>query len=285
MRAFLSIALATTLALLAGCSDGPDRDGRGKTITIKGSDTMVILGQRWAETYMHHHPGITVQVTGGGSGTGIAALINGGTDICAASRPMKDKECEEVKAKHGKDVQETAVALDGLAIFLNETNPVEELTLAQLDGIYRGQTTDWKDVGGTPGRIVCYGRDNSSGTYAYFKEHVLKNKDFAAEVQSLPGTSAVINAVVKDKRAIGYGGIGYDQGVKAIRVSVKAGEKGVTPTLENVVSGTYPISRKLFFYTAGEPAGEVKAFVDWTLSDEGQKVCDQVGYYPIPKTK
>jgi phosphate transport system substrate-binding protein len=285
MRAFLSAALATTLALLAGCSDGPGRNGKGKTITIKGSDTMVILGQRWAETYMHHHPGITVQVTGGGSGTGIAALINGGTDICAASRPMKDKEREQVKAKHGKDVQETAVALDGLAIFLNEANPVEELTLAQLDGIYRGQTTDWKDVGGTPGRIVCYGRDNSSGTYAYFKEHVLKNKDFAAEVQSLPGTSAIINAAVRDKRAIGYGGIGYDKGVKAIRVSAKAGEKGVTPALENVVSGTYPISRKLFFYTAGEPTGEVRAFIDWTLSDEGQKVCDQVGYYPIPRTK
>ena len=285
MKALLTAALLTGLSLLTGCGGGPDRDGKGKTITIKGSDTMVILGQRWAETYMHHHSGITVQVTGGGSGTGIAALINGGTDICAASRPMKDKEREQVKARHGKDVQETAVALDGLAIFLNEANPVEELTLAQLDGTYRGETTDWKDVGGTPGRIVCYGRENNSGTYAYFKEHVLKNKDFAAEVQSLPGTAAVINAVLKDQRAIGYGGIGYAKGVKAIRVSAKAGEKGVTPTMENVISGTYPLSRKLFFYTAGEPTGEVKAFVDWTLSDEGQRVCEQVGYYPVPKSK
>ena len=284
MRFAVIAVFAAALIALAGCG-GPGRGAKAKTITIKGSDTMVILGQRWAETYMHHNPGVTVQVTGGGSGTGIAALINGATDICAASRPMKDKEKEQVRTRRAHEVCETAVAVDGLAIFLNESNPLEELALPQLDTVYRGKLTDWKDLGGTPGHIVCYGRENSSGTYIYFKEHVLNNQDFAADVQSLPGTAAVINAVLKDKQAIGYGGIGYAKGVKAIRVAAKPGENGCTPDMEHVLSGAYPISRKLFFYTVSEPAGEVKAFIDWTLSDEGQRVCEQVGYYPVRRNR
>ena len=271
------------LLVLGSLAFGSERSEH--TITIKGSDTMVILGQRWAETYMQHNPGVTVQVTGGGSGTGIAALINGGTDICESSRPMTDKERESILAKHGKAVQEIAVALDGLAIFLNDANPVSELSLAQLESIYRGKLTDWKDAGGTAGPIVCYGRENNSGTYAYFKEHVLKNRDFATQVQTLPGTAAVINAVLKDKQGIGYGGIGYAKGVKAISVIGKEGEKAVAPTMDNVVSGAYPISRKLFFYTVGEPAGEAKAFITWALGDEGQQVCKEVGYYPLQKKK
>jgi phosphate transport system substrate-binding protein len=272
----LTVAILLVLGSLAFGSERSD-----KTITIKGSDTMVILSQRWAETYMQHNPGVTVQVTGGGSGTGIAALINGGTDICEASRPMTDKECAEVLDKRGKAVKEIPVALDGLAIFLNEKNPVSEISLAKLEAIYRGKITDWKDVGGKPGPIVCYGRENNSGTYAYFKEHVLGKKDFATQVQTLPGTAAVINAVFKDPQGIGYGGIGYKQGVKAIPVAAKEGEKAIEPTMDNVVSGTYPISRKLFFYTVGEPAGEAKAFIAWTLGEEGQQVCKEVGYYPL----
>lgn len=289
-RYTLVVPACIALAILAGCGQSSPRGAseaggaaKTRTITIKGSDTMVILGQRWAETYMHHNPGVKVQVTGGGSGTGIAALINGGTDICAASRPMKDKERAQAKAKDGKEVAEIAVALDGLAVFLHDGNPLEELTLPQLEGIYLGKITDWKELGAPPGKIVCYGRENSSGTYAYFKEHILKNQDFATEVQSLPGTAAIINAVSKDARAIGYGGIGYVKGVKVIKVGNAPGEKSVTPTMENVVSGAYPISRKLFFYTLGQPAGEVKAFIEWALSDEGQKVCEQVGYYPVPR--
>jgi len=288
-RVAYTVLLAAALLILAGCGQPantgkPAGGARAHTITIKGSDTMVILCQRWAETYMHHNPGVTVQVTGGGSGVGIAALINGGTDICAASRPIKDKEKEQIKSKHGKDANEIPTALDGLTVYVNETNPVEQLSLGQLDLIYRAQTTDWRDAGGPAGRIVCYGRENSSGTYAYFKEHVLKDKDFATVVQSLPGTAAIINAVIKDKSAIGYGGKGYAaQGVKIVPISAKDGEKGILPTIENVVSNAYPISRKLFFYTVGEPAGEVKVFIEWVLEEEGQKVCDQVGYYPLPK--
>jgi len=303
MNAKMIAVAAAALLLMAGCgqqaSTGrPPGGARAQVITIKGSDTMVILCQRWAETYMHHKPGVTVQVTGGGSGTGIAALINGGTDICAASRPMKDKEKVQIKTKHGKDAHEISVALDGLTVYVNESNPVEQLSLSALDLIYRAQTTDWKDVGAPhpslspggrgwgegAGKIVCYGRENSSGTYAYFKEHVLKDKDFATEVQSLPGTAAIINAVMKDKSAIGYGGKGYAaKGVKIVPICAKDGEKGILPTIENVVSNTYPISRSLFFYTVGQPGGEVKVFVEWVLGDEGQKVCDQVGYYPLPK--
>lgn len=291
MRATNLLFVLGLAAAATGCDEErtpaggapPATSAKSKSLTLKGSDTMVILGQRWAETYMKRTPGATIQVTGGGSGTGIAALINGGTDICEASRPMKDKEREQVKAKRGKDASEIAVALDGLAVFLNEGNALEDLSLAQLEAIYRGQTTDWKDAGGAAGPIVCYGRENNSGTYAYFKEHVLHDKDFAAAVQSLPGTGAVINAVSKDPKAIGYGGIGYAKGVKAIRVRAKDGAPGVAPTMENVVSGAYPISRKLYFYTAGEPAGDAKAFIDWVLGEEGQKVCEQVGYYPLKR--
>jgi len=275
------LLIAGSSLLLMSCGGGDRRGTRGRTITIKGSDTMVILGQRWAENYMREHPGCVVQVTGGGSGVGIAALINGGTDICASSRPIKDKEKEQVRARHGREVTEIPVALDGIAIFLNEANPVEELDLEQIEAVYRGRITDWKDLGGQPGKIICYGRENNSGTYMYFKEHVLKNQDFAAEVQTLPGTAAVINAVLKDKMAIGYGGIGYSKGVKAIKVAARKGDKSVAPDMEHVVAGTYPISRKLFFYTIGEPAGEAKAFIEWVLSEEGQKICQEVGYYPL----
>ncbi|MCX7806405.1 MAG: phosphate ABC transporter substrate-binding protein [Planctomycetota bacterium] len=281
--AAMPIAAFAILLAATSCGQGDRRGAKGRTVTIKGSDTMVILGQRWAENYMRKNPGAVIQVTGGGSGVGIAALINGGTDICAASRPMKDKEKEQAKARHGREAVETAVALDGIAVFLNEANPVDELSLEQIEAIYTGGITDWKDVGGPAGRIVCYGRENNSGTYMYFKEHVLRNRDFASDVQTLPGTAAVINAVLKDKSAIGYGGIGYAKGVKAIRVASKAGEKGVTPDMEHVVAGTYPISRKLFFYTIGEPIREAKAFIEWVLSEEGQNICEQVGYYPVRK--
>jgi phosphate transport system substrate-binding protein len=225
-----------------------------------------------------------VQVTGGGTGTGIAALINGGTDICAASRPLKQKEREQAQKRRGKEVKELAVALDGVVIFFNEDNPLTELSLEQLESIYRGQITDWSALGRASGKIICYGRENSSGTYMYFKEHVLNGKDFATDVQSLPGTAAVINAVLKDKNAIGYGGIGYVKGVKTVPISAKAGVQSELPTLENVVKGSYPLSRQLYFYMLGEPTDELKDFLAWALCDEGQKVCETVGYYPVPKT-
>jgi phosphate transport system substrate-binding protein len=255
-----------------------------KSITIKGSDTMVLLGQRWAEVYMKKNPGSRIQVTGGGSGTGIAALINGTTDICEASRPMKDKEKEDAKAKRGAAVVEIPVAVDGLAIYLNSANPIRELTLDQIKGIYTGKITNWKDVGGKDGKIIAYSRENNSGTYAYFKEHVLANEDFHPSIQTLPGTSAVTNAVAKDPKSIGYGGIAYAKGIHHAMVKKDESSPAVEPSMENVLSAKYPISRYLYWYIAGEPTGEVKKLVDWVLGPEGQKLVQEVGYYPLPKS-
>jgi phosphate transport system substrate-binding protein len=274
------------VALVAGwgaaCGNGGNQ-GTGKAITIKGSDTMVILGQRWAETYMNEHPGARVQVTGGGSGTGIAALINGGTDICESSRPMKDSERAQVKQRHGKDVKEIPVALDGLAIYVHTSSPLKSISKSQVKGIYTGRITNWREVGGKDSRIIAYSRENNSGTYVFFKEHVLDNEDFAATVQTLPGTAAVVNAVSKDPASIGYGGIAYATGIRSLPVQGDAGSEPVPATLENVASGRYPLSRNLFFYTSGEPTGEVKVFIDWVLGPRGQEVCEKVGYYPLPK--
>ncbi len=262
----------------------PSREGPTATsITVKGSDTMVILGQRWAEEYMKAHKGITIQVTGGGSGTGIAALINGTTDICEASRPMKDKEKADVKAKRGADAVETRVALDALAIYVNEKNPMTEISLADLARIYKGEVTSFKDVGGPPQKVVLYGRENNSGTYAYFKEHVLQNKDFAASVQTLAGTSAVVNAVKGDEFGIGYGGIGYAQGIRLLKVKKTKDSPAIEPKEQTAIDGSYPISRYLYVYSAGQPQGLAKQFVDFMLSDAGQKVVTEVGYFPLPK--
>jgi len=222
-------------------------------------------------------------VTGGGSGTGIAALINGSTDICEASRPMKDKEKEDVQAKRGSPAIETKVALDALAVYVNDKNPITEISIPMLAKIYLGEVKDWKEVGGKPHAIILYGRENNSGTYGYFKEHVLANKDFAPATQTLAGTSAVANAVKGDVYGIGYGGIAYLEGIKALNVKKEDTMPAVMPKLETAQDGTYPISRFLYFYTAGEPAGAIKKFIDWTKGQDGQKVVGDVGYYPLPK--
>jgi phosphate transport system substrate-binding protein len=242
---------------------------------------MVILAQSWAENYMKENQGSTIQVTGGGSGVGIAALINGGTDICEASRPMKPVEKEQVLKRHGKEVEEIPVALDGLAVYVSESNPIQSLTEPQLKGIYGGRIKNWREVGGKDTTIVSYGRDNSSGTYQFFKEHVLNNEDFAREVQTLPGTGAIVNAVSKDAASIGYGGIAYASGIRVVPVRRDENSEPVMPSLATVKSGRYPLSRNLFFYTIGKPTGDVKAFIDWVLGPEGQKLCGTVGYYPI----
>jgi phosphate transport system substrate-binding protein len=242
---------------------------------------MVLLGQRWAESFMAARKGEVVQVTGGGSGTGIAALQNGTTEICESSRPMKDEEKQQIQAKYGAPPTEIVVAKDGLSIYVNEANPVKELTVAQLRDIYTATATNWKAVGGPDEPIVLYGRENSSGTYEYFKEHVLEGKDYAASVQTLPGTAAVVNAVARDPKGIGYGGAAYAKGVRDVGVKKDDASPGVLPKAENVQSGTYPISRNLYFYLRKPPEGLAKDFIDFVLSDEGQKLVTEVGYFPI----
>jgi phosphate transport system substrate-binding protein len=279
MRIKTGLILSAVFAV-ATCGCGSPGQ-KHRPVTVKGSDTMVILAQSWAENYMKERPGRTIQVTGGGSGVGIAALINGGTDICEASRPMKNSEKQQASKRRGQKVKEISVALDGVAIYVSESNPIQSLSQPQLKSIYIGKITNWKEVGGKDSRIVTYGRDNSSGTYQFFKEHVLNNEDFAREVQTLPGTGAIVNAISKDSASIGYGGIAYASGIRIVPVRRDENSEPVTPSLDTVKSGQYALSRNLFFYTMGEPSGDVKTFIDWVLSQEGQKLCETVGYYPV----
>ncbi|MGD0537037.1 MAG: PstS family phosphate ABC transporter substrate-binding protein [Verrucomicrobiota bacterium] len=252
-------------------------------ITVKGSDTLVILAQKWAETYMKSHADVKIQVTGGGSGVGFAALQNKTTDLADASRPIKPKEIEACIRAFGKRPTEYKVAMDGLSIFVNEDNPLTELSLEDLAGIFGGQIKNWKEVGGSDSPIVAYSRENSSGTYEFFKEHVLKGKDFSAGAQTLQGTAQVIQAVAGEKRGIGYGGAAYAKGVRILKVSKDKGGPAIEPNEENVLSNTYPISRFLFVYI--NPAldkGEIAAYLNWIRSDDGQKIVKDVGYYPLP---
>ena len=283
MKTIQPFTLTVTLIglLLMGCAAPPQQQGGQQTITVKGSDTMVPLGQRWAEVYMKEHPNVAIQVTGGGSGTGIAALINGTTQICEASRPMTEEEKSKVKAQHNAEAVETPVAIDALAVYLHKDSPVQSLDMEQVRRIFQGEVTNWKDVGGPNANIVLYGRENSSGTYVFFKEHVLKNADFAERYQGMSGTAAVINAVTKDPNGIGYGGIGYATDVKTVPIASEAKGEPVEPNMENALSGKYPLSRQLFWYTAGAPTGAMKDLFDWVLGPEGQKLVLDVGYYPL----
>jgi phosphate transport system substrate-binding protein len=267
---FAAVAL---VAIMAGLSLA------GKAITLKGSDTMLMLGQRWAEIYMQKNPGTVIQVTGGGSGVGIAALINGATNICQASRSMTASEKLKLRDRYYSTGVEMPVAKDGVTLYLNEKNSINELTLDQIKDIYTGNTTNWSQLGGQNAKIIVYGRENSSGTYVFFREAALKNADYTSSMQSLPGTAAVVNAVSKDIYGIGYGGAAYAKGVK--EVAIKTAKGSFKPTVETVKSGQYPLSRNLFWYLQGKPSGDTKKFVDWVLSPEGQEIVKKVGYFSI----
>ncbi|MEW5995381.1 MAG: phosphate ABC transporter substrate-binding protein [Candidatus Zixiibacteriota bacterium] len=276
MKRIIGIALVLMPAAVVGLVSA------GSNITIKGSDTLVRLGQRWAEEYMKLHEGVVIQVSGGGSGTGIAALLNGTTDICQASRDMKAKEYKLAKEK-GITPYRVSVALDGIAVFLNKQNPLKELSLAQLKGIYTGAVMNWKEVGGPDHRIILYGRENNSGTYVFFKEHVLDKRDYADATQTLPGTAAVVNAVAKDKYGIGYGGLAWATDVKFAAVRKDDSTAAVIPSVETVSNGSYPISRELYWFFNGKPTGQMKALLNWALSAEGQKIAEKAEYVPLPK--
>jgi phosphate transport system substrate-binding protein len=269
------VVLSGVLMLASSLLLGADK------ITVKGSDTMVILAQRWAERYMAAHPDVTVQVTGGGSGTGISALINGSTDICNASRPMKQSERDKLKSRYGSLGVEIKTARDGVTVYVNDTNPLAELTMAQIEGIYTGKITNWKDLGGPDEKIILYGRENSSGTFVFFRDNVLNGADYATSMQSLPGTAAVVNAVAKDKYGIGYGGAAYAKGVKEVKVKKDASAPAYGPSEENVKTGNYPISRYLYMYIKNRPSGAMKDYIDWILGNDGQKIVREVGYFPI----
>lgn len=248
-------------------------------LTIKGSDTMVILTQRWAEEFMKKNPAVKIQVTGGGSGTGIAALINGTTEIATASRPIKESETEKLRARFKTTGVEIPVAKDGVTFYVHESNPVSAMTLDQLRAIYLGDLTNWKELGGQDAPIVVYSRESSSGTYVFVKDNLLQGDDYTPRAQTLPGTAAVVNAVAKEPKGIGYGGAAYAKGVKELKI--KVGQEEIAPTPEAVKSGKYPLARDLYFYLRAKPQGEAKAFIDFVLSPEGQKIVTNVGYFPV----
>jgi len=268
----------STVALLPGISGGA---------TIKGSDTMVVLNQRFAEVYARESKSPAFEVTGGGSGTGIAALLNGMTEIAASSRPIKAEEAAQFLVKTGGAVIEIPVAMDAIAIFVHRTNELPAISIPQLAAVFAGKIRNWKELGGPDRPIVVYSRENNSGTYAFFKEHVLKDADFFGKAQTLPGTAAVINAVARDPTGIGYGGIGYAKGIRVLPVSTKERAQPVEPTEQSAADGSYPISRYLYYYSTASAmrTPQVGALVQWILGDAGQAVVNETGSFPLPKEK
>jgi phosphate transport system substrate-binding protein len=232
---------------------------------------------------MGKKPEVKIQVTGGGTGTGFAALQEQKTDLCNASRKIKPKEIETCIKAFGKKPTEYKVAVDGLSVYVNADNPLKELTVEQVELIFTGKIKNWKDVGGNDAPIVLYSRENSSGTYEFFKENVLKGKDFAANAQTMPGTALVLQSVAKEKNGIGYGGAAYGVGAKHLLIKATADAVGVEPTEENVLSQKYPIWRYLYVYVNPTlDKGEVAAYLNWIRSDDGQKVVKDIGYFPLP---
>jgi phosphate transport system substrate-binding protein len=280
-----TLTLVIVLMLIAGCSRRESGTGsEQRFITIKGSDTMVHLASSWAETFMKQNPDIEVSVTGGGSGTGIAALLNGTTDICAASRKIKNKELQLALEKNIHP-HEIAVAKDGIAVVVHPDNPVNELTLEQLSKIFTEKSLRWNDVGGPDEEILVLSRESSSGTYVFFQEMVLKKQDYMQDAKLMPATSAIIQSVSTDKWAIGYVGLGYalaaKDKVKIIAVKADDNSPAVMPSDQTIKSGQYPIARPLFLYLNGEPQGTVKQFIDFCLSTAGQAIVKDTGYVAI----
>ena len=270
----VSMAGVAALALGAGALSAEQLQG---SVQIKGSDTMVNLCQAWAEAFMAKHPDVAVAVTGGGSGTGIAALIGGSCDLAAASRMMTPKEQAQAAAKEWK------VGLDGLVVVVHPKNPVRQLTLQQLAGLFTGTIQNWKDIGGPNRKVVILSREVNSGTHVYFKEHVLgKGQEFSPEALLMPSSQAIADEVATNPDAIGYYGMGY-LNPKNTPVSIAKGPEGpyVAPSIAAVQSNDYPISRPLFFYSRGEPQGVVKTFLGFTLSPEGQAIVQQTDFVPI----
>lgn len=289
----LGTVTCTAVSLLFAGGGNVSAASAKKTVEIrvKGSDTMIQLATAWAEAYRKVKPNVFVNVNGGGSGTGIAALQNNNTDICNASRDMKPEEREKVKAATGMDVKEFVVAYDALAVYSHPSNPVKEISIPELREIWAegGTFTDWEQVNPAfKGKIVLFGRQNSSGTYDYFREHICgktpekKQREFRGGISEMNGSAEVIENVARTSNGLGYSGMGYKtKDVNWMKVSSKKGEPGVEPGVEAARAGKYPISRKLYMYTAGEPKGEIKGFIDWVLTGAGQKIVGKEGFVPL----
>lgn len=287
---FYFLFLLMAVFFFYGCkSDTPDQ---AKTdvkheiqyLTIKGSDTMVHLVSAWAEAFMNANLDVEISVTGGGSGTGIAALINGTTDICAASRAINDREMELATTQNLIPAQFT-VAIDGIAVVVHPENPVKELSLNQLRDIFTGRLQNWSEVGGVDGQVLVFSRESSSGTYVFFQEHAMDKQDYTPLARLLPGTSALVQAVASDRFNIGYVGLGYVEEaagkVRALRIRGSEQLPAVVPSVATVLDNSYPLARPLYIYTSGTPRGTAKKFIDFCLSGQGQGIVRTSGYVPV----
>ncbi len=293
---FSIIALSVFL-ILPGCSKKSETSKKetGKIIIQNhGSDTMVNLAQAWAEEYANVNPTVSVEVSGGGSGTGIAALINGTVDIANASRTMKPQEIERAKQNTGKEPVEFVVGYDALAVYIHKDNPLYEISIEQLAGIYGegGNITKWsqlniKNNACANDEIIRISRQSNSGTYHYFREALLgKKHDFKLGSRDLHGSKDVVELVERTPCAIGYSGMGYaTEHVKMLKISKKIGEPSFAPSVENALNNSYPIARPLHIYSLGEPTGEIKKYIEWIFSDAGQSIVEKTGYVPLPKEK
>jgi len=292
LRLYLLTALGVPWAVCCGCGGFGDgvRDTAKSIVRNEGSDTMVNIAQAWAEQYHKEHPNVSVQVLGGGSGVGIASLIDGNCDLANTSRKMEDKEIRRAKDKRGVEPHEVIVGYDALAIYVHKDNPLDSISIEELAEIYGeyGTITKWSQLGAPLGaidhdKIIRVSRQNSSGTYAYFRKVVLgKGRDMELGSIDQCGSKDVVALVSRTPSSIGYSGMGYSiPEVKMLKVSKRRGEPGVAPTVENARNHTYPITRPLQIYVLGEPAGAAREYLDWILSPEGQAVVLALGYVPL----
>jgi phosphate transport system substrate-binding protein len=292
---FVRLTAVALLALIAGCGKKNDTDSSGTksaVVQVKGSDTMVNLAQAWAEEYKNIKPSVEIEVSGGGSGVGIAALIKGAISIATASRNMKKSERELAEKNTGKTPREYVVGYDALAIYVHKDNPLEEITVEQLAQIYGedGTIKKWSQLGiKIPGakrdKILRISRQSSSGTYEFFREYVLSNKDFELGSLDMNGSKEVAELVGNVKTAIGYSGMGYATShVKMLKIKSSSGISYL-PTIEDTQTRNYPLARSLLIYTLGEPDDEIKHYIEWIMSEAGQKIVADNGYVPLPSAK
>ena len=288
----LYVIVACFCLLTAGCSK-ESRDkaalAKSKSIQIKGSDTIVNLVQKWAEDYSAKDASINIGITGGGSGTGFAAMINRTCDIAMSSRAIEEAEVKQCEAESIYP-SEIKVGLDGLMVIVNPENPVEKLTLDQVRDIFMGTTKNWKELGGPDKKIVILSRESNSGTHMFFKEHVIRKsnkkgkEEFSPRALLMPSSQAIVNEVVQNPNALGYVGIGYmSPELKAISIAKKKGDKYISPDVESVLSDKYPISRPLFLYSSSKDNQLVNDFIKYALSDEGQKTVRKLDFVPLKK--
>lgn len=290
----IPVALLVLVLLASSACSRPAQPGSaeanadtGRTIQNKGSDTIVNLALAWAEAYRDIQPDVSIAVTGGGSGTGIASLINGTVDIANASREMKDSEIEQARA-NGIEPVEHLIAIDALAVIVNPENPVDQLTIDQIADIFTGRITNWKDVGGNDQDIVLVSRETNSGTHVYFLEEVVRKGDgdntdiFAPQTLLMPSSVGITSEIQRNPRAIGYDGLGYvTEHEKMLGVAKDADSPYVLPSVASGSDGSYPVARGLYMYTAGEPTGTIADYIAWIKGPAGQQIVADLGFVPL----